>query len=244
VTANEAKRVLLLYRPGVSGDDDPEMVEALELARRDPGLGRWFEGHCAFQSAIRIQLRGLEPPAGLRERILAERKIVRPSFWSSSTVRLAAAALILLFLGLAAFWPGRGAPDRFEHFQARMVGTALRAYRMDILTRDMGELRQFLAARGAPANYEITRGLERLTLTGGGVLRWRDNPVSMVCFDRGDNQMLFLFVMERTAVKDPPAEIPRRARVSEYAAVSWSSGNKAYVLAGPEEPDFDRKYLR
>ena len=59
-------------------------------------------------------------------------------------------------------------------------------------------------SRGAPADYDVPRGLERLQLTGGGRLTWRSNPVAMVCFDRGDKQMLFLFVMKRSAVKDPP----------------------------------------
>ena len=49
------------------------------------------------------------------------------------------------------------------------------------------ELSQFLASKGAPANYKITGGLAKLELAGGGFLRWRSNPVSMVCFKSGTN---------------------------------------------------------
>ena len=84
---------------------------------------------------------------------------------------------------------------------------------MDLVTNDMRQIRQFMAQRGAPADYHVPRGLERLQLTGGGRLTWRNNPVSMVCFDRGDKQMLFLFVMKRSAVKDPPPKTPRVAEV-------------------------------
>ena len=124
-----------------------------------------------------------------------------------------------------------------------MVSEAQREYRMDLVTNDMQQVRQFMASRGAPADYHVTRGLERLQLTGGGRLTWRSNPVAMVCFDRGDKQMLFLFVMKRSAVKDPPPETPQLTKVRQMLAASWTRGDNTYVLAGPEEADFAKKYL-
>jgi hypothetical protein len=100
-----------------------------------------------------------------------------------------------------------------------------------------------MASRGAPADYDLTRGLGRLQLTGGGRLTWRSHPVAMVCFDRGDKQMLFLFVMKRSAVKDPPPETPQLAKVRVLLTASWTRGDNTYVLAGPEEADFAKKYL-
>jgi len=107
----------------------------------------------------------------------------------------------------------------------------------------MREVRRFLEERGAPSDYELTKGLEKLTLTGAGLLRWRSNPVAMVCFDRGDKQMVFLFVMNKAAVKDsPPAAPPQVAQVNKLLTVSWTRDDYSYVLAGPEEPDFEKKY--
>jgi hypothetical protein len=80
-------------------------------------------------------------------------------------------------------------------------------------------------------------------LTGGGGLQWRSHPVAMVWFNRGDDQMLFLFVMKRSALKDPPAETPQVSKVTELQMVSWTQGGYTCVLAGPEEPQFLRKYL-
>ena len=124
-----------------------------------------------------------------------------------------------------------------------MVSGALREYGMDIKTNDMRVVRQELASRGAPADYVVPRGLGRLRLTGGGRLTWRSNPVGMVCFNRGDNQMLFLFVLKRSALKDPPPATPRLAKVNELLTASWTQGDETYVLAGPEEADFVQKYL-
>jgi hypothetical protein len=106
---------------------------------------------------------------------------------------------------------------------------------MDIPTNDMATVRRYLAARGAPADYVVPPGLAPLQLTGGGFLRWRSQPVSMVCFNRGDNQMLFLFVMN-SSMKDPPPATPALSKVSTLATASWTGNGKTYILAGPEQP--------
>jgi hypothetical protein len=243
VSPQETRQVLLLYRPGTADAEDPQIAEALEMARRDSGLARWFERHCAFQNAMRAKLRQIEVPVHLKAALLAQQNIIRPPIWWQRPVWLSAAAAVVLFLGLAAFWLKPANPDRFANFQARMVSTALREYRMDLVTNDMRQLRQFIAGKGAPSEYQLTKGLEKLQLTGGGCLQWRSHPVAMVCFNRGDDQMLFLFVMNRSALKDPPAETPQVSKVTELQTVSWTQGEYTYVLAGPEEPQFLRKYL-
>jgi hypothetical protein len=239
--------MLLLYRPSAADSVDSQMAEALALARQDPELARWFEQHRAFQNAMRAGFRQIEVPAHLKTSLLiqqpAQRTFVTPQVWWRSPVWLSAAAAVLLVLGLAGAWLKPRVPDRFANFQSRMVGDVQLAYRMDIETNDMQQVRQFLAHRGAPADYDVARGLEHLQLTGGGRLRWRSNPVAMVCFDRGDKKMLFLFVMKRSAVKDPPPETPQLVKVRQMLAASWTHGDNTYVLAGPDEADFLKKYL-
>jgi hypothetical protein len=247
VNHSEAKQILLLYRPGTADASDPQMVEALALAGRDPELGRWLEEHRAFQKAMRAKFHQIEVPAHLRTSLLIQgavrSQMIAPQAWWRSPVWLAAAAVVVLLLGLVGVWLIPRAPDRFANYQARMVSQALREYRMDLVTNDMQQIRQFMAQRGAPADYEVSQGLDRLQLTGGGLLTWRSHPVSMVCFDRGDKQMLFLFVMKRSALKDPPPKTPQLAKVREMATASWTRGDNIYILAGPEEADFVRKYL-
>ena len=57
MTLGEAKEILLLYRPGTADAEDTQVVEAVELARQNPEMARWFEQHCAFQNAMRAKLR-------------------------------------------------------------------------------------------------------------------------------------------------------------------------------------------
>jgi uncharacterized membrane protein YbaN (DUF454 family) len=246
VTSSEAKEILLLYRPGTADAADPEMVEALALARQDPELARWFEQHRAFQKTMRAGFQQIEVPVHLKASLLiqkpAQRAFVTPQAWWRRPVWLTVGAAVLLVLGLASAWLRPGIPDRFANYQSRMVGEAQLAYRMDLETNDMQQVRQYMASRGAPADYDLTQGLEHLRLTGGGRLTWRSKPVTMVCFDRGDKQMLFLFVMKRTAVKDPPPQTPQLVKVRQMLAASWTHGDNTYVLAGPEESDFLKKY--
>jgi hypothetical protein len=245
MTRREAQQVLALYRPGSADAQDPEVALALAQAQHDPELRGWFEAHCALQQTLRRKFRELPLSTTLREEILKERKLVRPSLGWQRPSWLAAAAAILLLAGLAVFLFEPRGVERFADYRARMVSAALRQYdsRMDIMTNDMTQVRRYMAAQGAPADYTLTRGLEQLALTGGGRLRWHGHAVSMVCFDRGDQQMLYLFVLPQEAVPDPPSSAPQVVRVNKLLTASWSRGGHTYVLAGPEEAEFERKYL-
>jgi hypothetical protein len=242
----EAKQILLLYRPGTRDAEDAEVRAALDLARRDPELGKWFEEHQAFQTSMRASFRKISVPAGLKGELLGSRKVVRPTLFWRRPIWLAAAAILVFLMGLAAVLLRPSVPDRFANYRETMVSAAIRVYGMDLTTDDQNRLRQFIAQKGAPADYELTKGLEKLELKGGGLLRWRGNPVSMVCFDRGDSNMLFLFVMKRSALEDPPSPATSKAdlaTVDGLMTASWTRGNETYVLAGAEEPRFAEKYV-
>jgi hypothetical protein len=251
MTAREAQQILMLYRPGTDDAEDPEVIQAMAVARQDPALGRWFQEHAAFQNALRAKLRQVDVPLHLKAALQARGAITRPPqpcWWQRPILPWLAAAVTALLVcgGLAAFWIRPAAPNQFANYQERVVSDAIRQYAMDWKTTDMSSLRQSIGSRGGPSDYIIPKGLEKLRLTGGGILNWRSNPVSMVCFDRGDGQMLFLFVMKRQAIKDPPPTDPKLAKTDLLMTASWSQGDNTYVLAGPEEPglaEFARKYL-
>ncbi len=241
MTHLEAKRTLSIYRPGID-DNDPEVREALCLLETDSELKAWFEEHQRFQNTVRTKFQKIAVPTRLRSRILAEQKVVRPSFFSKSNIAIAIAAAIILFIGIGVLFHSRTS-DHFADYESRMVRGALREYRMDLVTNDLAQIRLSMASRGAPSEFFIPKGLSNLRVVGGGALKWRSNPVTMVCFDRGDKQMLFFFVLDRTAVKDFPAQTPAIRKISRLQSASWTKGDKVYVLAGPEDPNFAQKYL-
>ncbi len=246
MTTTEAKRILECCRPIDINSDDGEVRSAVEVMRRDSQLQRWFEQHTRAENVIRSKFRAIEPPPQLKQRLLEQNKIVRPQFtWGMPQwVQLAASLAIVItgvvFLAQHAF---RASDERFAQFESRMVRSALREYKMELLTKDMGQLRHWMQQRSAPADFVVPKGLSQLALTGGGVLHWQNHPVSMACFDRGDKQMLFLFVMDKSAVADPPPASPQSDQVKKLATVSWTEGDKTYLLAGPGKQESLRKYL-
>lgn len=247
MTILEAKKLLQICRPHSRDADDRQIAEAMKLARQDAELGRWLAEHNRFQIAMREKLLSIHAPNDLKEKILAQQKIVHPlPFWRDPGMqRMAASILFLIGLCFAgnALWKNSRVPDRFADYESRMVRSALREYHMDVTTTDLAQVRQWMKSRGAPADFSVPKGLAKLQLTGGGVLRWRNNPVSMICFNRGDNEMLFLFVMERSAVKDPPSEKAALEKINRLTAASWTDGDKTYLLAGPSDANFLKKYL-
>jgi len=148
----------------------------------------------------------------------------------------------VMYLGITIFTERR--PDRFADLSVSMVQTVLREYRMDITTNNGQVVRQHLQEKGAPADFVVPSGLQKIALKGAGRLRWRGYPVSMVCFERPDKEVLYLFVLDQNAVKDPPRDNPDVRPMNKLMTASWSSGKHIYLLAAPEDAQSIRKYVQ
>jgi hypothetical protein len=243
VNASEIKRALAAYRPGTADVREPEIARALELAARDPEVSAWLKEQAAVHEALRELFDRMPVPDGLRDRILGVTPFPRRGRWPGYVPRVAAAAAVVVALGWSAHWLGTPNSPVLADFRGRMVRAVLREYRMDIQTGSMAEVRDFLRSRQAPADYRLPPGLGELPVAGGGRLTWQSQPVSMVCFDRGEGALLFLFVLEHGAVPDPPRSQPEFVRVNRLMTASWSQDDLTYVLAGELEEASLRRYL-
>jgi uncharacterized membrane protein YbaN (DUF454 family) len=251
VNHDEAKNILLLYRHGMANTDDPQIAEALALAKRDPELARWLEKHCARQFVLREKFRQITAPAGLKEQIISEQaaqaKII---FWRKNAMRAAAAAVVALVV-LAPFWfrlyPG---DDTVAIYQNRMAGVALRGYAMDLETNGVVPIRAYLAQHGAPADFVLPAPLEKIALAGCAIKNWQNTKVSMICFrtgkplPAGEPGDLWLFVVDRASVKNVPvAGPPQFAKVNQLITALWIRGDKLYLLGTEGDEELLRKFL-
>jgi uncharacterized membrane protein YbaN (DUF454 family) len=251
VNHDEAKEILLFHRPDTADADDPQIAEALELAKREPELARWLEEHVARQDALREKFRQIVVPAGLKEQIIsehaAEQKII---FWRKNFTFAATAAMASLIV-LMFFW-FRPSPkdDTLAIYESRMAGVALRGYAMDLKTNDVTPIRNFLAQNHAPSDFALPDSLQKISIAGCAVENWQNAKVSMICFRTGkplppgEQSDLWLFVVDGSAVKNAPADgSPQFSKISRLAVAVWVQGDKLYLLGAEGDEQMVRKLL-
>ncbi len=238
---DEAKTILLLYRPGTADAEDPRIAEALGLAGRDPDLAGWLEEHAARQEALRAKFRQIAVPAGLKEQIISEQRALtkRAARRERLTALAAVAVIVVSLVVLAPFWLPRAmtADNTLANYENQMVSAALRGYGMPVTTNNPAEIRAYLAQNQAPADYVLPAGLQKASLVGCAIEGWQNSKASMICYRTGKplppNQPadLWLFVVDRASLKNaPPPGPPRLATVNQLATAVWSQGDKVYFL--------------
>jgi len=242
MTPEEAKRILAAYRADGALEDDAELAAALELVSQDAGLRAWWSRQQRFHQSLARSLRAVPVPVELARSLLPS-PAPRHSPPISSAFRtphsalrtrswLAWAAVFLVAALLATFWLRRGpGEDGFATFRSRMVRSALREYRMDVVTNDFATIQSYLARHDAPSELKLDGGLARLPAVGGGLLSWQGRKVAMVCFG-GEQQMFYLFVVNQDSVRQPPPDQPTFAQENQLATASWSHRGLSYLLAG------------
>jgi hypothetical protein len=251
VDSQQARQILEVYRRGVD-DADPQFAEALALAQSDPELRRWLEEQRAAYVSIRNKMREIPVPAGLQDQILAECKVVRlPVAWWHSQFLRGAAAVAVICLSILAIgvqlhsWNSmRKGPTNFAAFRAEMTYFAAAGYSLNVHSDSLDELRKQFTANGWPSNYSVPAGVSKLSVRGGCLMKWQNHKVSMLCLKSPDQRGVWLYVIERTALPDPPREsTPQLATEGSLATASWSESGKTYLLAAEGNEDFLRTLL-
>ena len=241
---NEAKTILLLYRPGTADAEDPQIAGMLALAKREPEMARWLEEHCARQSVLRAKFRQITVPAGLKEQIISEQAVraMTISRQRRNTVFAASAAMaaIVMFLFvLSSSWlpHHRNDDNTLAIYQNQMVKIALLGYYMDLATNDAEQIRAYLAKNQAPSDYVLPAALQKVAPTGCAVEGWQDKKVSMICFRTGkplppgQQSDMWLFVVDRASLKNAPASrSPQFTMVNRLITATWTEGDKVYLL--------------
>lgn len=244
----EARSILQLYRPGTDNANDPQIAEALALARQDPELARWLEAHRTRQLALRDAFRQIPVPPGLKEQIGSEQAAFQRAKVIKRRLAVFAAAVSVLILLLEIPWQRSSPPeDTLEVFQHSMMGVALRGYGMDLTTNDLPQIRSFLAKKLAPADFQLSDALQRANINGCAVEAWQNAKVSMVCFhtpQTADRNNLWLFVVDQGAVKTGNlTSSPTVQTIHRLITATWIKDGKLYLL-GAEGNEADlRPYL-
>lgn len=222
----QLRELLAVYRPGLD-DQDETFAELRTALRNDPELQRQLDARVARDDAIRAKLHAVQPPPGLKTRILAGQNVVRPpvSFWRQP-IWLAAAAAIVVFAIITLT-----RPNNFPAYRAEMVKFVAVEYDLDTHAEDFDSLRQSFAAKGWPADYTVPAGVKNLHIEGGCLRQWHGRKVALLCFETEADGDVWLFVVDRQVVADVPAETPQIATTGQITTASWTRGAYTYILA-------------
>jgi hypothetical protein len=238
----EARLILQAYRPDGRDANDPRFREALAQARRDPELARWFANEQALDSRISDKVQAaIKPPAHLKSHLLAQRKIVRPVvWWRQPAFQLAAAACVAFLLTLGVLWFKPADQAQFAAYRNEMAEFAgLKLDRLDLMSRDVAEVRRWLAQKESHGDLVLPAGLDGRPSLGCRLLHWKEHRVSLVCFELENKQVAHLLVVDSAAFKDAPTEAPVFAQIGNVATASWSRSGKTYVIASKEASQTD-----
>ena len=240
--SDETKLILSARRPGGQDDADPAIAEALARAKSDPALSAWVEEQQRTDAALALKLLSVQPPAGLRDTILAGGKVSRRGWfgwfdqkaWRNFTnSEVIAAVAVVLVLAVAIIF-GRNEPRDWRNAGALEVARIESSQRqLDHMVGDMSEIRRWLASQTCPAPATLPVQVRGLPIYGCAKMNWRGLPMSIVCFDLGGGRKIHLVTIELQHLAAPPPEdIPEYAAINGYMTASWSEGEVAMMLIG------------
>lgn len=252
----EAKQILLIYRPGTRDAEDPEVAAALQLVKGDPELSRWFEEHCARQDALRRKFRQIPRPDGLKEQIISEQAAAaKANSRREKIVGATAVMAILLSLAVLAlvYLPHnekpRTIPNTLANYLNQMAASALSSYYLNASTNS-AQIQSYLAKNQAPSDYVLPAGLQNVALSGCAVENWQDSKASMICFQTGkpfpsgQQSDLWLFVIDRAAVNGASSITSRQfAQVGGLITAVWTQDGKLYVMGMKGDEQTIQKFL-
>ena len=226
MNTTEAKFILQARRPDGQDDTEPRFAEALEQARRDPALAGWLAREQSFDAAVAEQLRSVQPPAGLREAILAGARMSRPTpFWRRPQV-LALAACVTIVIGLAAAWPVLRPSVDTEQLALGVMNEIGSDAHHATMPRARGRLHAMLADSSTRLAAGLPMDFAQLKADGCRSLRIGGREVLEVCFERGG--AFHLYVAKRDDFEgDGQAMFRERGSL---AAVTWTDARNTYVL--------------
>jgi hypothetical protein len=234
--SDEVKFLLSVSRPGDENAGDPPMRKALRTAGAEPELSCWLKEARAFDVVIGRKLEeGMPVPANLRATIMTGARFSQPVRCSWRRAALGGlAAAVLLMVGIAALIFRAGEPLAGWQLAALDLIPCLTSGQipLDRQSGDIREIQSWLEGANLPAASALPAGLSRLKTIGYKTFLWRNRPVSIVCFQKGEEGFVHLVVIANPSAADgSDNDPPRWIKRGEWLTATWSRGTQTYMVA-------------
>ena len=178
----------------------------------------------AILAESRVPVEGGEKMVSLEKR--------RNTAWR---IAWAIAAGFVVMAGLATWWSERGGRVSYAELAPRVVEFFRHDPELPKKSQNPEELRAWLLAQGAPADFQIPPKLSVLKSFGCQVVDVHGQPAYLTCFWSGKEQgssLVHLLVARRRDFKNvPPSEAPQFQTIGQWSFAAWSSGDVIYTMA-------------
>lgn len=243
MTNEEAKFMLQGYRPNGADADNEAFAEALKQAQRDPALREWFEREQAFDAVVAGKMREIRPPEGLRESILAGKKMTpsqdqapaRPWWAQTWTIGLAAAAAIAVVFTVALTQPrgDQASLVRVEPILQLAMADMGGAHGPGAHADALGTFGAWIMdANSKLQDVEAPIDLDQLREMGCRTVNVAGHDVFEVCFKR-ESGWYHLYILPREACDPTGLNMdPMFHEKGKFVAASWACKDYAYLVAG------------
>ena len=239
--SEEAKSILKMYRAGGQDAGNPLFAAALEQANNDPELARWLAEQRSFDAAFISAVQSIPVPRNLKPSLLTTRRIAPLPLWRPWLGPLAAAAAIMALAALGIFSLKKSSAG-FNEYRTEIVEASWdNSPHLEHNSTTLKDAQQWFLQQQAHGDFTFPTGLGEFHAYGCRVLDWRGEKVSFVCLLDGMKH-LHLFVINCQAVRNIPSpSLPDFEDCAGWKTISWSQGNKLYVLTGMNYLSFIKK---
>ena len=156
-------------------------------------------------------------------------KLVPMSRWT----RVAALAAVIL-IGLFVVNSLKPSADAVESFRGDMVKIAADGFSLDHKSRTLSEARDWLESHGAPIYDECRPCISLMKGVGCRKFDWKDNIVSVLCFEKETGKVVHMFVVTKAALAEDLAsldDVPYKL-LEGVQTGGWRDDKNVYLLVG------------
>lgn len=172
----------------------------------------------------------------------------RVTFWRALP---AIAAAIVLLGSLVLFWVPQRGKISYALFAPRVREFFNTPPELPKRSQDPEELRSWLLAQGAPADFQIPAQLRPLKSFGCQVVNVHGKSAFLTCFWRekkpgaDEGELVHLLVARRKDFKDvpPPGGAPQFRTVKDWSFAAWTEGDVVYTLAANAPMERLRRFV-
>lgn len=241
---HEAKFILRARRPDGQDARDPVFAEALAAADNDPKLKAWLENEATFDRAVSSKLEKIQPPAGLKEAILAGARLSQQRqrvWWKNPAWIGIAAAIAITTVVVVRSGPSRPSAQDFSEYALNELATTHDGYTGHRAVPT--ELQSRLSDPSLPLPGNIKLDADELRRLGCRTVSFAGHEAFEICFER-NGHWYHLYASSVQNFSRGAANARSLLKTEgQFTTTAWKDGQFAYALVTADGPDALKKLI-